>query len=42
MLATWHPDPTQLFSGNPRIAKLVKLVEARPAVAKVWADNRED
>jgi glutathione S-transferase len=41
MLVKWHPDATQLFADNPRIAKLVKLVEARPAVAKVWAANRE-
>ena len=42
MLASWHPDSAQLFADNPRIAKLVKLVEARPAVAKVKAANRED
>ncbi len=42
MLAKWHPDDKQLFADNPRIARLVDLVEARPAVAKVWAENRED
>jgi glutathione S-transferase/GST-like protein len=42
MLAGWHPDPKQLFADNSRIAKLVKLVEARPAVAKVKAENREN
>jgi glutathione S-transferase/GST-like protein len=42
MLAKWHPEEKQLFADNPRIAKLVDLVEARPAVAKVWAENRED
>jgi len=42
MLASWHPDTAQLFADNPRIAKLAKLVEARPAVARVWAENRED
>ena len=42
MLAKWHPDEKQLFADNPRIAKLTDLVEARPAVAKVWAENRED
>ncbi len=42
MLAKWHPDQKQLLADNPRIAKLVGLVEARPAVAKVWAENRED
>ena len=42
MFVKWHPDTTQLFADNPRIARLVELVEARPAVAKVWAYNRED
>jgi glutathione S-transferase len=42
MFVKWHPEPAQLFSDNPRIAKLVELVEARPSVAKVWAGNRED
>jgi glutathione S-transferase/GST-like protein len=42
MLAKWHPDEKQLFADNPRIAGLIDLVEARPAVAKVWAENRED
>jgi glutathione S-transferase len=42
MLAKWHPDMSQLFADNPRIQKLSELVEARPAVAKVWAENRED
>jgi glutathione S-transferase len=42
MLTKWHPDSAQLFADNSRIAKLVELVEARPAVAKVWAENRED
>ena len=41
MLAKWHPDEKQLFADNPRIAKLAGLVEARPAAAKVWAENRE-
>ncbi len=42
MLAKWHPDEKQLFADNSRIARLVDLVEVRPAVAKVWAENRED
>jgi glutathione S-transferase/GST-like protein len=42
MLSKWHPDEKQLYADNPRIAKLVDLVEARPAVARVWAENRED
>ena len=42
MLSTWHPDRKQLFAACPRIARLAELLEARPAVAKVWAENRED
>jgi glutathione S-transferase len=42
MLAKWHPEPTPFLADNPRIAKLSELVEARPSVAKVWAENRED
>ncbi len=42
MFVKWHPDTAKLFADNPRIAKLVELVEARPSVAKVWAANRED
>jgi len=42
MLAKWHPNTARLFADNPRVAKLVELVEARPSVAKVWAENRED
>jgi glutathione S-transferase len=42
MLTKWHPDDKQLLADNPRIARLVDLVDARPAVAKVWAENRED
>jgi len=42
MLAKWHPDVSKLFADNPRIERLSELVEARPAVAKVWAENRED
>jgi glutathione S-transferase/GST-like protein len=42
MFVKWHPDAAKLFADNPRIARLVELVEARPSVAKVWAENRED
>ena len=42
MLSKWHPDEKKLFAGNPRIAKLVDLVEARPAAARVWAHSRGD
>ena len=39
MLAGWHVDPEKLMELNPRINKLVDLVQARPAVAKVWAEH---
>ncbi len=42
MFVKWHPDTAKLFADNPRIARLAELVEARPSVAKVWAENRED
>ena len=42
MFVKWHPDTAKLFADNPRIARLVELVEARPSVAKVWAENRDD
>ena len=42
MFVKWHPDTAKLFADNPRIARLVELVEARPSVAKIWAENRED
>jgi glutathione S-transferase/GST-like protein len=42
MLAAWHPDPTKLLAKNPRLKQLVKLVQARPAIARVWEEHRED
>jgi glutathione S-transferase/GST-like protein len=41
MLVQWHPDIPQLFEDNPRIRQLVDLVQARPAVAWVWAEHEE-
>jgi glutathione S-transferase len=42
MLAAWHPDPPKLFASNPRVKRLVELVQARPAIARVWDEHRED
>ncbi len=39
MLAGWHPDREKLVEMNPRIKKLTDLVQARPAVARVWAEH---
>ena len=42
MLTQWHPDPAQMSEQNPRVGRLVELVHARPAVARVWAQHEED
>ena len=42
MLTQWHPDPTQMSEWNPRIGRLVDLVQARPAVERVWAQHGGD
>jgi hypothetical protein len=42
MLAAWHPDPTKLHAANPRLKQLVELVRARPAIARVWDQHKED
>jgi glutathione S-transferase/GST-like protein len=41
MLTTWHPEPERMLAENPRVAELVKRVQARPAVARVWAEHEE-
>jgi glutathione S-transferase len=42
MLIRWHPVPTRLFEGAPRIERVAELVQARPAVARTWRDHEED
>lgn len=42
MLTQWHPDPGQMAEQNPRVGRLVELVQARPAVARVWEQHAED
>ena len=42
MFAVWHPEPERLFEERPRIKQLVDLVLARPAVARVWAENSKE
>ena len=39
MLAAWHPDPEQMLERNPRVKHLVESTQARPAVARVWAEH---
>ena len=41
MLTQWHPDLKRLQADNPRIKRLAGLVEARPAIARVWAENKD-
>ena len=41
MLSGWQPDQDALFARCPRVKKLVDLVAARPAIARVKADNAE-
>lgn len=40
MLAAWHPDPKRMSEKNPRVERLVGLVQARPAIARVWAEHQ--
>ena len=42
MFEQWHPDIPQLFEANDRIRLHAELVEARPVVARVWAEHAED
>lgn len=39
MLAGWHPDKNALFERNPKVARLCKAVESRPAYGKVIAEH---
>ncbi len=39
MLAAWHPNPQQMLERNPRVERLVKLVQARPAIARIWPEH---
>ncbi len=42
MLAAWHPEPAKMLAENPRVKQLVELVQARPAIAPVWDEHKED
>jgi glutathione S-transferase/GST-like protein len=42
MLIQWHPDPTRLFEEAPRIKQVAGLVQARPAIARIWPEHEED
>ena len=39
MLLLWHPDPAALQARHPNLATLIAGVRARPAVARIWAEN---
>jgi glutathione S-transferase/GST-like protein len=39
MLAAWHPDPQRMLERNPRVKQLVELVQARPAIARIWPEH---
>ena len=39
MLTTWHADKAALLAANPKIAKLCRAVEARPAYRRVMQDH---
>ena len=41
MLTAWHPEPERLLAENARIQKLLELVEARPAIARVRAEHAD-
>jgi glutathione S-transferase len=42
MLAQWHPDPTRLLEKFPLVTSIVDLVQARPAIARVWREHEEE
>ncbi len=42
MLAAWHPEPAKMLASNSRVKQLVELVQARPAIARVWEEHKED
>ena len=39
MLVQWFPDVSGLLDSRPAIAKLCAAVRARPAIARIWAQN---
>ena len=39
MLTNWHEKPEQLFSDNPKLARLCESVKSRPAVQRIWAQH---
>ena len=42
MLTCWHPEPGKMLAENSRINRLVELVQARPAIARIWDEHKED
>jgi glutathione S-transferase/GST-like protein len=41
MLIQWHPDSARLFAAAPRIKQVAELVQARPAIARIWPEHEE-
>ena len=39
MLLLWHPEPAALQARHPNLAAVIAGVRARPAVARIWAQN---
>ena len=39
MLSNWHEQPQTLFTDNPKLATLCRMVRDRPAVQRIWAQH---
>ena len=39
MLTEWHWDKVRFFDEHPKLARLNRAVAARPALARLWAEN---
>jgi len=42
MLIQWHPDPVRLFEEALRVKRIAGLVQARPAIDRIWREHEED
>lgn len=42
MLTCWHPELEKVLAENSRLNQLVELVQARPAIARIWDEHKED
>ena len=39
MLVLWHPARTEIHERHPKLGRLARLVRARPAVERIWAQH---